>query len=165
MCGRFAFTFPPEFVARLFGAAQFAQAARILTACALAYGTARLIGLPEGYWALITVVVVTQPDLPHTLAASRTRIVGTVIGAAVGAAAIVGRLYGLPTLPLYAAGMVPLALLTAAWPTLRLSCITLTVVFLAPAGEGAFLWPMDRVLEIVLGTLAALLVSLVRWPK
>ncbi|MGH7209960.1 MAG: hypothetical protein ACREF1_00660, partial [Acetobacteraceae bacterium] len=35
----------------------------------------------------------------------------------------------------------------------------------APAGEGAFLWPMDRVLEIVLGTLAALLVSLVRWPK
>ncbi|MGH7210936.1 MAG: FUSC family protein, partial [Acetobacteraceae bacterium] len=152
-------TLPP------FGATQFAQAAHILAGCALAYGSARLIGLPEGYWALVTAVVVTQPDLPHTLAASRTRIVGTLIGAAVGAAAIVGRRHGQPTLPLYAAGMVPLALLTAAWPSLRLSCVTLIVVFLAPVGEGAFLWPMDRVLEIVLGTLAALLVSLVRWPK
>ena len=149
----------------LFGPAQLGHAARILAACALVYGTSRLLGLPEGYWSLITVVIVTQPDLPRTLTASRDRIVGTLIGAAVGVVAIAGRLHGLPTLPLYAAGLVPLALLTAAWPSLRLSCITLTIVFLAPAGGTAFALPMYRVVEIVLGTLAALIVSLVRVPE
>lgn len=126
----------------------------------LAFGVSWLLNLPEGYWSLITVVIVTQPDLPGTVSASRNRIIGTLIGAAVGALAIVGRLHGLPSLPLYAAGMVPLLLLTAAWQTLRLSCITFTIVVLAPAGGPSFLLPMQRVAEIIIGTLAALLVSL-----
>ncbi len=152
-------TLPP------FGPAQLGHAARILLACALAYGTSWLLGLPEGYWSLITVVIVTQPDLPGTVAASRNRFIGTLIGAAVGALAIVGRLHGLPALPLYVVGMVPLVLLTAAWQTLRLSCITLTIVVLAPAGGPTFTLPMQRVAEILIGTLAALLVSFVRAPR
>ena len=152
-------TLPP------FGPVQLGHAMRMLAACALAYGTSQLLGLPEAYWSLITVVIVTQPDLPGTVTASRNRIFGTLIGAATGALAIVGREHGLPTLPLYAAGMVPLVLLTAAWQTLRLSCITFTIVFLAPASGPTFQLPMQRVAEIVIGTLAALVVSLVRLPN
>jgi hypothetical protein len=55
-------------------------------------------------------------------------------------------------------------LLTAVWQSLRLSCITFTIVFLAPAGGSPFTLPMFRVVEIVIGTLAALLLSLVRFP-
>jgi uncharacterized membrane protein YccC len=144
-----------------FGPAELAYAARILGGCILAYGTSRLLGISEGYWSLITVVIVTQPDLSGTVSASRNRIIGTLIGAAVGALALLGREHGLPTLPLYAAGLVPLVLLTAVRPTLRLSCITLTIVVLASGSGATIILPMQRVAEIIIGTLAALLVSLV----
>jgi uncharacterized membrane protein YccC len=148
-----------------FGPEQLGHAVRILAACALAYSVSWLFRLPEVYWSLVTVVIVTHPDLPSTVTASRDRIVGTLIGAAVGALAILGREHGLPTLPLYAVGLVPLVLLTAAWQSLRLSCITFTIVFLAPAGGSSFTLPMLRVVEIVIGTLAALVISLVRFPS
>ena len=48
------------------------QAARILVACGISYGGSKLMGLQEGYWALITAVVVTQPALGSTLSAGRT---------------------------------------------------------------------------------------------
>jgi uncharacterized membrane protein YccC len=144
-----------------FGPAELGYAARILAACILAYGVSLLLRLPEGYWSLITVVIVVQPDLPGTVSASRNRIIGTLIGAAVGALALLGRDHGLPTLPLYAAGLVPLVLLTAVRPTLRLSCITLTIVVLASGSGATIVLPMLRVAEIIIGTLAALLVSLV----
>ena len=145
-----------------FGPAQLGHALRMLAACALAYIVSWLFGLPEVYWSLVTVVIVTHPDLPSTVTAGRDRIIGTLIGAAVGALAILGREHGLPTLPLYVVGLVPLVLLTAAWQSLRLSCITFTIVFLAPAGGPSFALPMLRVIEIVIGTLAALLITLVR---
>jgi uncharacterized membrane protein YccC len=148
-----------------FGLAQVAHAARILAACALAFSVSWLLRLPEIYWSLVTVIIVTQPDLPSTVTASRDRIIGTLIGAAVGALAIIGREHGLSTLPLYAVGLVPLVLLTAAWQSLRLSCITFTIVFLAPAGGSSFALPMFRVVEIVIGTLAALVLSFVRFPE
>jgi len=151
-------TFPP------FGPVQLGHAARMLTACALASSVSRMFGLPEGFWSLITVFIVTQPDLPGTVAASRNRIIGTLVGAACGALAILGREHGLPTLPLYAIGIVPLVLLTAAWQTLRLSCITFTIVLFVPASGSAFMLPMQRVAEIVIGTLSALFVSLVWRP-
>jgi hypothetical protein len=91
-----------------FGLAQVAHAARILAACALAFSVSWLLRLPEIYWSLVTVIIVTQPDLPSTVTASRDRIIGTLIGAAVGALAIIGREHGLSTLPLYAVGLVPL---------------------------------------------------------
>jgi uncharacterized membrane protein YccC len=153
-------TLPP------FGLEQLGHAGRIALACVVAYGASWLLGLPERYWSLITVVIVTQPDLPGTVAASRNRIIGTLIGAGVGALAIEGQRHGLAALlPLYVAGMVPLVLLTAAWQTLRLSCITFTIVVLAPAGGPTFMLPMQRVAEILIGTLAALLVSLLRAPR
>jgi Fusaric acid resistance protein-like len=93
---------------------------------------------------------------PSTVTAGRDRIIGTLIGAAVGAVAILGREHGLPKLPLYVVGLVPLVLLTAAWQSLRLSCITFTIVLLAPAAGSSFALPMIRVIEIVIGTLAAL---------
>ena len=60
------------------------QALRLLSACALSFGVVTLIGVPEGYWSLITAITVMQPDLSHTLSAGRDRVLATLLGAAVG---------------------------------------------------------------------------------
>ena len=138
---------------------QVKQAGRLLAACALAGGSAWLAGLPEGYWAVITAVVVMQTDLPQTLSAGRNRMVATLAGAAVALVLIALREQGLPTLPLFAAGLVPLAVLAAVAPTLRLGCTTLVVVFLIPAEGDPYLRPLLRVGDILFGAVACLAVA------
>jgi uncharacterized membrane protein YccC len=118
-------------------------------------------GLPDGFWALITAVVVTQPALDATLTAGRDRILGTTIGALAGFVLIEGARFGIAVQPMFWAAMVPLAMLTAAWPNLRLSCVTLIVVVLVPSGGLSLARPFDRVLEILHGTVSAVVVAAV----
>lgn len=136
------------------------QAVRILVAVALSALVARLCGLPEAPWALITAVIVTSNSVTSTWAAGRDQIVGTLIGAVAGTAAIGLTLLGLPPLPVFAAMLCPLALLAAARPNLRLTCVTLIVVFLFPsASNNPFERPLNRLAAILIGALVSLAVS------
>jgi uncharacterized membrane protein YccC len=127
---------------------------------------ASLCGLKEAYWSLITAVVVTQPALGDTLAASRNRVLGTLIGAAAGCAVIEAARHGFSTPVLFWCALAPLALLTAARQNLRLSCITLIVVVLIPSTGDPFARPLDRVYGILLGTLASIVATaVVRDPQ
>ncbi len=141
------------------------QTCRLLAACALAGGSAALLNMPDGYWAIITAVVVMQPDLIHTMAAGRDRVIATLIGALAGLPLIVLRQQGLPTLPLFAAGLIPLAFITVIRPKLRLACTTLVVVFLIPAGGDPYTRPLLRVGDILLGAFACWVVSVVVFPQ
>ncbi len=143
----------------MFNAAHLWQTLRILAACAIAYGASWLIGLHEGYWALVTAVVVTQPGLGETLAAGRDRVIGTLIGASAGLAVIAAAQLGGSTVPLFWVALAPLAVLAAAMPNLRLCCITLVIVVLAPSSGPPFERPLQRIAEILLGTFASVLVS------
>ena len=60
--------------------------------------------------------------------------------------------------------LVPLAVLTAMKPHLRLSGVTLVVMVLIP-GEANWHRPLDRVLEILIGTAASIAVSLILYPR
>jgi uncharacterized membrane protein YccC len=135
------------------------QAARTLVSVFLSDLVARLCGLGEPYWALITAVIVTSNSITSTWAAGRDQIVGTLIGALAGTAAIALTLMGLPKAPVFVAMLVPLALLAAAKPTLRLTCVTLIVVFLFPSPGNPFQRPFDRVAAILIGAGTSLLVS------
>ncbi len=147
------------------GAPAFWQTLRILSACAVAYGVAALVGLPDRFWAMVTAVVVTQPALDATLSAGRDRIVGTMLGALAGLGVIEAARHGWPLFAMFWVALVPLAILTALWPNLRLGCITLVVVVLVPSSGGlSFARPLDRVLEILLGTLVSIAVSVVIFP-
>jgi uncharacterized membrane protein YccC len=86
------------------------------------------------------------------------RAAGTLIGAAAGLAVIGGVQAGLPLQPLFWAALIPLALLTAAWPSLRVSCITLVILSLIPADGPPLTRALDRVLEILLGVVASIAV-------
>ncbi len=142
------------------------QACRLLAACGLAWGSAALLRLPEAYWAIITAITVMQSDLPHTLSAGRERVLATLVGAACGMTLIALREQGLPALPLFVAGLVPLAALTAAAPRYRLAGTTLVVVFLVPgAGGDPYLRPLFRVGDILTGALACLAVSAATLPR
>jgi len=135
------------------------QAVRLVIACAIAYGGSRLIGLEEGYWALISAVVVTQPALGSTLFAGRDRVIGTIIGALAGLAVLWGAQLGMSSFILFWVALVPLAILTAVKPNLRLCCITLAIVVLVPATGAPYLRPLQRILEILIGTVASILVT------
>ena len=132
---------------------------RLVGACTLAYAAATMIGLPEGYWSLITAIVVTQPEFSKTLAASADRIIATLIGAALGFLVLEAVVHGGPKLPLFAATLAALLVLTAIKPNLRMSGVTLIVVVLVPSTSEPFVRPFDRVIEILLGVIASLIVS------
>jgi uncharacterized membrane protein YccC len=55
--------------------------------------------------------------------------------------------------------MAPLSILSAIKPSLRLSCITLIIVVLVPATGNPFSLPFERVIGILVGTLASLVAS------
>src|ERR1700761_1393194 len=75
-----------------FGKPEARRLVRTLAGCALSYGAARLAALPEGYWALITtLVVVTQPSLTQALGTARDQIIGAFIGGVVGMLGVVAR--------------------------------------------------------------------------
>jgi uncharacterized membrane protein YccC len=139
----------------------FLQTARILASTAIAYGASEALGLRESYWALITAVVVTQPALSDTLAAGKDRVIGTLIGALVGLGVLGATYLGASADLLFWIALVPLAIMTAIRPSLRLSCITLAVVVLVPAAGAPFVRPLHRVFAILLGTLASVMVCAV----
>jgi uncharacterized membrane protein YccC len=59
-------------------------AIRISLGCAVAWYVLHLIGLHIALWALISVIIVTEPELSAAWMAFLSRIVNTFIGAAVG---------------------------------------------------------------------------------
>lgn len=135
------------------------QSVRTLVSVFLSDVVAHSLHLREPYWALITAVIVTQARISSTLETGRDQILGTLIGAVAGACAIALALLGLPKLPVFAGLMVPLALLAAFKPNLRLAGVTLVVTFLFPGQGNPFSRPIDRVLAILVGAAVSLLVS------
>src|SRR5260221_8833138 len=60
------------------------QAVRMTVAALLAYLGTVWLGLAEGYWAVITCLVIVQSTLGGTLNAAVSRITGTVAGGVLG---------------------------------------------------------------------------------
>ncbi|WP_250535835.1 FUSC family protein [Caballeronia sp. AZ10_KS36] len=149
-----------------FGVPEARRFVRTLVACTLSYAGARLAALPEGYWALITtLVVVTQPSLTQALGTARDQIIGACIGGVAGVLGVMATQRGVAPLAVFAVALVPLAALTAKRPAMRLACVTLVIVVLIPAGSGPpFQRPLHRVLEILIGVTAAFIVAAI-WPN
>jgi uncharacterized membrane protein YgaE (UPF0421/DUF939 family) len=61
------------------------QAVETGIAGSIALYLARLLQLPQGYWATMSAFVVLQSDAPSTLSVSWDRLIGTAIGAVTGA--------------------------------------------------------------------------------
>jgi hypothetical protein len=98
--------------------------------------TARLFSLPQIYWAPITTLVITQSSLGTTLAVSWQRLIGTALGAAVGA--IVAS-YFEPDMLVFGVGVFLLGIfctgVRADLNAYRFGGVTLAIVLLVPRKE------------------------------
>lgn len=148
--------------------AEMRLAARVTVAALLAFGLARLLGFAHGYWAVITAVIVMQSSLGGSVKAAIDRLLGTLAGAVYGAAIAIavphaaGWELGLALV----AAIAPLALLAAIKPSFKAAPITAFIVLVPLSGptlpplEFAF----DRILEISIGSLVGVAVSLLVLP-
>lgn len=159
----------PERLAALAHArrAELRQAARVTAGCILAFLIERLLKLPQGYWAVFTVVIVMQGSIGGTLSAAVDRMKGTLLGAAVGGLAATLR----PDTALGICGALAVsaaltALAAALRPALRVAPVTAVIMLLSPIGghmaplEAALL----RVFEIFIGGVIGVGVSVLVLP-
>lgn len=140
---------------------------RITVAALLAFLLSRLLVLPQGFWAVITAIVVVQASVGGSLKAALHRLIGTIGGAvyAAAVATLAHRLGSGPVLALLVA-LAPLALLAAFRQSFRVAPVTAAVVLLSPTGQAVApaLFALERVFEIAVGSATGLLASLLVLP-
>ena len=148
--------------------AELRHALRVVTAVIAAFVVVKISGLPQGWWAVITALLVVQTSVGGSLKAALDRLWGTLAGALYGAAVAI-------TIPhitdvglgiAIAAAILPLAYLAAVNPIFRVAPVTALIVMLPIYGHAAnpFVSAVDRVIEIVIGNIVALAVTFVILP-
>lgn len=124
---------------------------------------ARLLKLPEYYWAPISTIVVVQSTIPpRTL--GWQRFVGTALGAVLGGAVAT---FFRPSAAVYAVGILLcgfLAGLLHVGGAYRFAAITLSIILLIPRTRAPWITGWHRFLEVSLGIAVALVVTTV-WPR
>ena len=159
---------PREMAADLMGrGAEARQTVRVMIGTALAFAIYHLFNLPQGYWAVFTVVIVMQASIGGTLAASIDRTKGTVFGAVVGALAALLH----PHTPVGLGAAMTLAVGITAFgaamnPSLKVAPVTAVIMLISPSG--ATIGPLEsagfRVLEIVIGGVIGVAATLLIFP-
>jgi uncharacterized membrane protein YccC len=143
-------------------------AVRVAVAGVLAFALAQFLDLAQGYWAVLTAVIVMQASVGGSLKATLDRLTGTLGGAVYGAviATLVPRGGALSLGLALALSLAPLALVAALDARFRVAPITAVIVLLSPTGQAVspIAFTIDRVLEIGLGSVVALAVSLLVLP-
>jgi len=120
---------------------------------------ARLLKLPEYYWAPISTIVVVQSTIPP-LTLGWQRFVGTALGAALAT-------FFSSSALVYTAGILLCGLL--AWSlrvggAYRFAAITLSIILLIPRARAPWIIGWHRFLEVSLGIAVALVVT-TAWPR
>jgi uncharacterized membrane protein YgaE (UPF0421/DUF939 family) len=129
---------------------------------AIALWIARLLKMPEFYWAPISTIVILQSTIPHRVL-SWQRFVGTALGAVLGAAMAT---FFRPNPVVYALGILLCGLLS--WllrigGAYRFAGITLSIVLLIPHVNPPWIVGWHRFLEVSLG-IAVALGTVIAWP-
>jgi uncharacterized membrane protein YccC len=143
------------------------QAVRMTVAALFAYLGTVWFGLAEGYWAVITCLVIVQSTLGGTLNAAVSRINGTVAGAVLGGmgAWVQGQL-GVPHAAMLLALVLPLSLAAAANAQFRMAPVTAALVLLAiHVGGGSFNVALYRIADIALGGVVGAAAALFVLPE
>jgi uncharacterized membrane protein YccC len=142
----------------------FQHAIKTAIAAVLTILLYQLFNIPEGIWAAISAVIVMQANLGGSLSASRSRFLGTAIGASMGIAcmSILGQS------PWSVGIALVLAILLCSYFKLkesyRLASATVLLVMLVH-GPNVWILGLYRFLNVILGIIVALIVSIFIWPS
>jgi uncharacterized membrane protein YccC len=137
-----------------------------IAAC-LAYVIADALGLPQGFWAVMTAILVTQANVGASLGLAAERLGGSLLGVIVGGGVAVAladaqelKFAGL------AVTVLILGFFSARRPSLRIACVTAAIVVLGDPRLGPPIASAEnRMIEVVVGTVVAILTSLVVFPS
>jgi len=115
--------------------------------------------LPQGFWAVMSAIVVMQSDAKATISASWMRIVGTLAGALVG-----GLFLALLGSHIWSFGaavalVVVICALLRLLESYRIGAVTVAVVMLTGNSASPWTTAAYRFLEVSFGILVALLIS------
>ena len=142
-----------------------AHAFRTAVAATASVIIARLVQMPEAYWAAIATLVVMQSTLGATLTLSIARIAATALGASVGA---LEANYFRVNLVAYAVATFLVGLLSFAFrlekTAYRYASVTLTIIVLIPRAGAPWSIALHRFLEVSVGIIVALAIVAV-WPE
>ncbi len=139
------------------------HAAKTALAAALCWWLALRFGLHDGYWGSISAIIVLQSNFGSTVNASRDRILGTLIGTILGFAfSLFGTLPWNYILAVLAAVIV--CGLLGLRSSSRLAGVTITIIMLVQKAGPRWSLALDRVGEVVLGIVVALLVTTLVFP-
>lgn len=143
------------------------QAVKTTIAACLAYLIADFLALPQAFWAAVVAIFVTQANIGASLGQALDWFLGSLVGAVVGVgvAVLVGN-----ELPLRVAGLAAtvlvMAYFAASRPQMRIACVNAAIVIL---GTPVFGTPLNsastRVVEVVIGTIVAILTMLLVFPS
>ena len=139
------------------------DAVRTTVAAVSAFLLARLLKLPEYYWAPISTIVVVQSTIPPLMLGWQ-RFLGTALGAVVGVALAT---FFSPSALVYGLGILlcgMLAWLLRVGGAYRFAAITLSIILLIPRTRAPWLVGWHRFLEVSLGIAVALVLTIV-WPR
>jgi uncharacterized membrane protein YccC len=148
--------------------ARFAFSLRMLLAGVFSYLLGEALGLTQSYWAVLSAVIVIQGSVGGSFTAGVNRLVGTMGGAAWGAAVAAFVPHPLSSSMVLALviAVAPLAVITAFRPAYRVAPITAIIVLMGSSLQQAD--PIDsalsRVAEIGLGSAVAIAVALLVLP-
>ena len=141
------------------------HSAQTAVAAVVALLVARLLGMPEGYWASITALIVMQSTFGAALRVSAQRFIGTAIGAVLGAMAAT---HFRNNLAVYGALIFLTGLVCAGLridrTAYRYASITLAIIMLIPHAAGPWTAAAHRFVEVSTGIIVALAISAV-WPE
>jgi uncharacterized membrane protein YccC len=131
----------------------------------VSYVIARLFRLPEAYWAPMSTLLVMQLTLSAAFPIAVQYVVGTAVGAAVGA---VADIYFHTSVSAFGAAIVLVGLLCVALrverSAFRYTSVTLAMVMLVPRSTSGRLVALHRFFEVSIGIAVGLVIFTV-WQK
>ncbi|MFW5735051.1 MAG: FUSC family protein [Oceanidesulfovibrio sp.] len=150
-----------------FEPAQVRHALRVGVAAVLTLVIAEFFNMEQGYWAVISAIIVMHATVGRSLGAGASRILGTAIGAALSAVAVL--LLGDTPLSLGLAIFLTLLVcgyLTYLHEAFRMAGITAGIVILVSSGDAGIVHTaFVRFVEISMGVSVAMAVSMFFLPS
>jgi uncharacterized membrane protein YccC len=141
---------------------------RITAAGLFSFVLGEALTLPQSYWAVFTAVLVVQTSVGGSFKAALDRLIGTVSGAVYGAlvATLVPHNDALTLGTALFVSLAPLAVLASLNASFRVAPVTAVILLLGNTGaaEGPLLAAFFRTVEVTLGGIVGLIVSLVVFP-
>ena len=138
---------------------------QIAVAAVLALFFARLLHLPEAFWAPISAIVCSLDAVDGATQVARRRLLGTFFGVTIAAIQISLTPHGLISYALAIAILgVICGLIKLHSSAVRFGAIALTVVATSPDKAAVWLTAGTRFVDVALGILVALAVVRI-WPK